>query len=53
MMGEGLCKLCHVAEVSEVEKIDFDVNIELIRVDNYALYGLVYHYILRERDLTL
>lgn len=26
-----------------MEKKDFDVDIELIRVDDYALYGLVYH----------
>lgn len=51
--GKGSRKLCHVAEVSEVEKKDFDVDIELVRVDDYALYGLVYHYILGERDLTL
>ena len=38
---------------ARVEKKDFDVDIELIRVDDYALYGLVYHYILGERDLTL
>ena len=30
---------------ARVEKKDFDVDIELIRVDDYALYGLVYHYI--------
>jgi hypothetical protein len=37
---------------AKVEKKDFDVDIELIRVDGYALHGLVYHYILGERDLT-
>lgn len=27
----------------EVERKDFDVDIELIRVADYAVYGLVYH----------
>jgi len=31
---------------SEVEPKDFDVDIELTRVFDYASYGLVYHYIL-------
>lgn len=31
---------------SRVEPEDFDVDIKLIRVDDYAFSGLVYHYIL-------
>jgi hypothetical protein len=35
-----------------VERKDFDVDIELIRVGDYALYGLVYQYIKTDGDFT-
>lgn len=34
----------------QVEMRDFDVEIELFRVDDYTLYGLVYHYMLGSRS---
>jgi hypothetical protein len=37
----GTCAL--LPRSMEVEHRDFDVDIELIRVADYAVYGLVYH----------
>lgn len=37
----------------QVEKKDFNVDIELFRVGNYTFYGLVCHYISVRRGLHL
>lgn len=37
----------------QVEKKDFDVDIELFRVDYYTSFGLVYHYFSGRRRLHL
>jgi hypothetical protein len=34
----------------EVERKNFDVDIELMGVTDYAVYGLVYHYIRNDSD---